>query len=208
MRVAEKFDRKLLVEGNDDQHVIWALCKRFDLAETFDIIDCGGIDKLYEAVPVRFKQSGLQAIGIIVDADIEINSRWTSVKELLSKQGFTVPNDLPPTGLILSKDTNIKVGVWLMPDNNLKGTLEDFVSFLIPPDDKLLPIVNNTLTEIESQKLNKYSLTHKSKAKIHTWLAWQDDPGIPMGLSITKKYLTTDEKICLRLIKWLQELFY
>ena len=62
----EKFDRKLLVEGNDDRHVIWALCEKFDIAETFDIVDCEGIDKLYEAIPVRFKQSGIRAIGIII----------------------------------------------------------------------------------------------------------------------------------------------
>lgn len=29
----EKFNKKLLVEGNDDQHVVWALCKKFDLPE-------------------------------------------------------------------------------------------------------------------------------------------------------------------------------
>jgi hypothetical protein len=207
MKINEKFNRKLLVEGNDDRHVIWALCERFDIAETFDVIDCGGLDKLYEAVPVRFKQSGIQAVGIIIDADSAINDRWESIKNLLSKQGFAPPDDLPSTGLILSREAGVKVGVWLMPDNNLNGMLEDFISFLVPPDDKLLPVVDTVLAEIESQKLNKYLLAHKSKAKIHTWLAWQDDPGVPMGLSITKKYLTTDEETCLRLIKWLQKLF-
>jgi hypothetical protein len=38
MGAKEKFDKKLLVEGNDDQHVILALCKKFDIAETFDVI--------------------------------------------------------------------------------------------------------------------------------------------------------------------------
>jgi hypothetical protein len=85
--------------------------------------------------------------------------------------------------------------------------LEDFISFLVPPDDELLPIADATLAAIESQHLNKYSLIHKSKAKIQTWLAWQDNPGAPMGLSITKKYLTTDEETCQRLIEWLRALF-
>ena len=94
-----------------------------------------------------------------------------------------------------------------MPDNNNRGMLEDFISYLIPTDDKLLPIVDNTLAGIEKQKLNKYSDEHKSKAKIHTWLAWQEDPGTPIGLSITKKYFSTDEEICQRFINWLTELF-
>jgi hypothetical protein len=114
------------VEGNDDRHVIWALCERCGIAKTFDVVDCGGIDGLYEAIPVRFKQSGIQAIGIIIDADTEINNRWVAVKNILSKLGFAPPDNLPATGLILSKETGVKAGVWLMPDNKLNGMLEDF----------------------------------------------------------------------------------
>lgn len=207
MRVKEKFNKKLLVEGNDDQHVIWALCEKFKVSETFDVIDCEGIDKLNEQIPVRFKQSGIDTLGIIIDADTEINSRWNSIKGLLTTQGFTVPNDLPSTGLVLKNANNIKVGVWIMPNNNLNGMLEDFISFLVPKDDKLLPIVNSTLDDIEEKKLNKYASIHKSKAVIHSWLSWQEDPGTPMGLGITKRYLTTDETTCSLLIKWLDEMF-
>lgn len=31
----ENYTKKLLVEGNDDQHVIWALCEKFNIPETF-----------------------------------------------------------------------------------------------------------------------------------------------------------------------------
>ena len=49
---------------------------------------------------------------------------------------------------------------------------------------------------------------HKSKAFIHTWLAWQEDPGTPMGLAITKKYLSTNDKVlCNSFIEWLNLLF-
>ena len=206
MKVNEKYGKKLLVEGNDDQHVIWALCEKFNIPEVFDVIDCEGIDNLYESIPVRFKQSEIRTVGIIIDADIHLDDRWKRIKELLFNQGFKVPEDLPAEGLILSKG-NVKAGVWIMPSNNTNGLLEDFVSFLVPQDDKLLPIVDATLTDIENKKLNKYSLIHKSKARIHSWLSWQEDPGTPMGLSITKRYLTTDNERCQQLISWLQELF-
>ena len=94
-----------------------------------------------------------------------------------------------------------------MPDNKDNGMLEDFISFLIPEDDKLLLVVDSTLNEIEMKQLNRYSEIHKSKARIHTWLAWQEDPGAPLGISITKKYLTNDAEICNNLINWLVELF-
>jgi hypothetical protein len=94
----------------------------------------------------------------------------------LTTQGYTVPDELPLTGLIVTNAGNKRIGVWIMPNNNLNGILEDFISFLVPQDDELLPIVNATLQNLEDQKLNKYSLMHKSKAAIHSWLSWQEDP--------------------------------
>jgi len=167
MRVKEKFTKKLLVEGNDDQHVIWALCEKFKVAETFDIIDCEGIDKLNEQIPVRFKQSGIDTLGIIIDADTEIKNRWTSLKGLLSAQGFAVPDDLPPTGLVLKSEANLKVGVWIMPNNNLNGMLEDFISFLVPKEDKLLPIVHSVYSH-QSVPVILIKVYHPSLGKIDT----------------------------------------
>lgn len=207
MRIKEIFNKKLLVEGNDDQHVIWALSEKFTITENFDVIDCEGISKLYEQLPVRFKQAQVDTIGLIIDADSEIKDRWKSISVLLSLQGFTIPKEIPIEGLILNDNSGFKIGVWIMPNNNENGMLEDFISFLVPKEDKILPIVNNTLINIENQGLNQYSLIHKSKATIHSWLSLQSDPGTPMGLGITKRYLTTDEETCLKLVNWLKELY-
>jgi hypothetical protein len=207
MSVNEEFTGQLLVEGNDDQHVIWALCVKFNLRQNFEVIDCKGIEKLHEQIPVRFKQSGINTIGIIVDADTNLQNRWSRLRDLLIAQDFTMPDELPSKGLILTNSQGKRIGVWIMPNNNLNGMLEDFISFLVPKDDKLLPIVNATLQNLEDNKLNKYSLAHKSKAAIHSWLSWQEDPGTPMGLGITKRYLTTDEETCLQLTNWLTSLF-
>ena len=206
MKIPEKHNQKLLVEGNEDQHVIWALCEKYKLPENFDVVDCEGIDKLMVQIPVRFKQSGIETIGIIIDADTDINSRWQTLKDLFDKQEIVLPEIIPIEGLILNKE-NIKIGIWIMPNNNQDGMLEDFINFLIPIDDKLSPIITKHLTEIETKGINSYKSIHKSKAFIHSWLAVQETPGTPMGLSITKRYLTTDETTCLMLINWLRNLF-
>ena len=208
MRVKEQHNQKLLLEGNDDQHVIWALCQKYNITESFDVIDCEGITKLISQIPIRFKQSNVETIGLIIDADVDIKNRWTTIKSTLeaSKLGFDLPVEIPIEGLI-SRNENTTVGVWIMPNNNANGMLEDFISFLVPEDDKLLPIVNAVLNDIESKNLNEYSLIHKSKALIHTWLSWQETPGTPMGLSITKKYLNTDVQTCEKLTNWLNNLF-
>jgi hypothetical protein len=206
MKIQEKFNKKLLVEGNDDRHVMWALCKEHKVDENFDVIDCEGFDNLKERIPIMFKTPGIETIGIVVDADECLQSRWEVVRGCLSIAGFKMPSTLPETGLIVANDS-YKVGVWIMPNNNANGTLEDFISFLVPNEDKLLPVVQSTLDDIESRKLNKYAPTHKSKAAIHTWLAWQAEPGTPMGLSITKRYLSVTGEVCHKFVEWLVALF-
>ncbi len=207
MWVKEKFNKKLLVEGNDDQHVVWALCLKFNIPETFDVLECGSDNQLIQEISIRFKQSEVNTVGIIIDADTDISNRWNSLKQLLTTLGFPAPNNLSKEGLILKDGNNKTIGVWIMPNNNLNGMLEDFISFLVPNDDQLLPIVNTTLDSIEERGLNKYLTIHRSKAAIHSWLAWQEDPGTPMGLGITKRYLTTDQETCSHLIEWLKKLF-
>lgn len=206
MRIREGFTKKLLVEGNDDQHVIWALCEKFSISKTFDVVDCEGINNLLAQISVRLKQSGITAVGIVIDADTNIANRWDSVKGTLNTLNLNCPDDLPSQGLIVEND-EIKLGVWIMPDNNLNGMLEDFISFLVPQNDQLFPFAIQALQTIEERGLNKYQAIHKSKALIHSWLSWQDDPGTPMGLAITKRYLTTDVEKCSLFIQWLNQLF-
>jgi hypothetical protein len=201
-----KKNKILLVEGNDDMHVVKALCQKFNLPELFDVEDCKGIENILKRIPGQFKVPEIETVGIIVDADINLQNRWNSLKNELSKIGFNMPDNISENGLININETQ-KVGVWLMPNNNANGMLEDFISFLVPKDDKLLQLVDTALNNIEKQKLNKYLSIHKSKAKIHTWLAWQEDPGTPMGQGITKRYLSTDEEICKKFVDWLTELF-
>jgi hypothetical protein len=206
MRVKEQFTKKLLVEGNDDQHVVWALCEKFGLDENFDVIDCEGIDTLIKQLPVRVKQSGIEAIGVIIDADIDIIGRWKTISSFLTARGYTVPEEIPNEGLTITEN-QLTFGVWIMPNNSLNGMIEDFVKFLVPENDQLLDIANTSLNQIESGELNKYRNIHRSKALIHTWLAWQEDPGTPMGSSITKRYLSTESDICNTFIDWLSETF-
>ncbi len=74
-----KFHKQLLVEGNDDLHVIMALCQKFGVNESFEIVDCKGVDKLIAQIPVRLKQSGIEILAIVLDADADINSRWANL---------------------------------------------------------------------------------------------------------------------------------
>ena len=203
----EKYKQKLLVEGKDDQHVIWALCERFSLIENFDVIDCDGIDNVLSQLPIRIKQADVRAVLIVVDADVSMENRWNSVSSVLEAAGYIIPDVLPEEGLVLNQSNRPIVGVWLMPNNSTSGMLEDFIKFLVPDTDRLLPEAVAVINKIEEEKIKNYNNVHRAKALIHTWLSWQDSPGTPLGLAITKRYLSTELDICQRFVHWLKSGF-
>lgn len=197
--------KQLLVEGKNDLHIISALCLHHAIPENFEVIDCEGVVKLLGSLSTRLKQSRLDALAIVVDADTDINTRWQSLQSKLATAGYTLPNQ-PPLDGFFDNSKKVKLGVWVMPNNQLNGMVEDFIKLLIPQNDQLLPIAENVLNDIESKKLNQYKLVHKPKALVHTWLAWQAEPGIPMGQAITK-YALGNSLSCRLLIDWLTKVF-
>ena len=92
-----------------------------------------------------------------------------------------------------------------MPDNILPGDLERFVSFLVPANDTLWSRAKTTISDIPDQ--DRRFGSKKSKAEIHTWLAWQQEPGRPLGVAIRARYLDPDAPKAQQFVKWLRELF-
>lgn len=210
--------QQLLVEGKNDRHVIWALCQKYQVPETFSVEivvnddirhqETQGIEELLASLPVKLDEENLQTLGIVVDADQDVAARWQAVTNKLHDYGYqNIPKIPPETGWIDIQSEKPKIGVWLMPDNKLPGMLEDFVAYLIPIEDQLKIKVAGILNEIEQEQLNPYSFTHRQKAFIHTWLAWQEKPGMPMEQAITAKALSNDSAIASAFITWLNELF-
>ena len=207
MNDEKQFPQKLLVEGNDDLHVVFSLCVRFKVPETFNIVDSKSIEKLLESVSVRVKEPDITTIGFVLDADRDINARWQQIRNKLVQQEIQIPASLPADGLVFQAESK-RIGIWIMPNNETTGMLEDFAAFLIPEGDLLKARAETTLNEIEGEGINGYQTPlHRSKALIHTWLAWQEDPGTPMGLAITKKYLDANSEHAQRFVNWLNRLF-
>jgi hypothetical protein len=224
--------QQLLVEGNDDRHVIWQLCEQHRVPETFAVTlpggdpdgrlgpstaqgstpprhgEPGGIGELLKDIPVRLRQPGLRTLGIVVDADEDVAGRWRQLRALLSGTGYdSVPADPPGDGWVLVPGNAPRVGVWLMPNNQIAGAVEDFARSLIPQDDTLLPKAEAALGDIEGAGLRRYRPAHRPKALIHTWLAWQENPGYPMGTAIKAGSLRYDAPLALAFVAWLRRLF-
>jgi hypothetical protein len=208
--------QQLLVEGKNDQHVIWALCEQYQIPETFTVElppdKTEGVESLLAALPVLLNEKKLKTLGIVVDADQDLAARWQSIRDRLIASDYPkadIPNSPLTEGWVYQpKDVYLKrVGVWVMPNNQLPGMLEDFVALLMPADDSLRPKAEEILREIEGEGLNRYGEIHHAKALIHTWLAWQETPGMPMGQAITARVLQRESAIAQVFADWLQRLF-
>jgi hypothetical protein len=209
----------LIVEGPNDKHVIKALLPHRDftllLPEEYAGEDAQqksatGIDALLRALPRRLKQEDVKTLGIVVDADLNVENRWKSVCTRLTQVGYTkLPKSPPVEGYILeSPDPFLpRFGAWLMPNNQDIGTTEDFIRLLIPATDELSSQADRILNELEALKIQQYPKKDRGKAFINTWLAWQKDPELRIGQAITAKVLEKDAPIAASFTDWLRKLF-
>ena len=82
--VSSLSNRVLLVEGQNDKHVVWQLCNRCGVPLALnDILDRGGLDPLLRTVGAEIQAEGRQAVGILVDANDDLMNRWNAVRDRL-----------------------------------------------------------------------------------------------------------------------------
>ncbi|HLQ28076.1 MAG TPA: DUF3226 domain-containing protein [Ktedonobacteraceae bacterium] len=197
----------VLVEGPDDAQVFYHLLRYYGLDTHITIQQKAGIDTLLEALEVELKRRAETRLGIVVDADTDIANRWQSLRDRLIEAGYSaVPLRPAPGGTILKQEGRPMVGLWLMPDNTISGRLEDFMSLLIPAGDILWPMAQDSVQQVII-KDRRFPQTQAMKANMHTWLAWQEEPGKPMGQAITKRYLDAAAPHAQQLVEWIRRLF-
>lgn len=199
----------LLVEGKNDCHVILALCKSHGLPEAFGIYQCENDDAVLKRLNALIVQpDGPKIIGAVVDADNpNLISRWQQIKDKLKHHSLLFPEDPDQKGTVIENNFGKpRLGIWLMPDNQESGMLEDFLMRMAPPE---AISVSQECVEIAKQRgVIAFKEAHHSKAVLHTYLAWQDEPGKPLGQSITSHALRSDTENARAFVAWLKRLFY
>lgn len=203
----------LFVEGKNDLHVISSLCENHKVNPNFDIKSCDSVENVMDIFRVVLKNpSAYRRIGVVVDADTDVRKRWKQLVDVLKDCGKYDCADLnqpPSDGLVLhpQDEYDAIVGIWIMPDNEREGMLEDFILRLIPAEDPLILKVETVLSQLEVEGIQRYKAVHRSKAKVHTFLAWQDEPGKPMGQAITAHMINPIAEQANIFIDWLNKLY-
>lgn len=201
-------DKVLLVEGIDDCHVVMALCAAHQVPENFGIYECNGDTKVLKRLNALIvRPEPPQIIGVMLDADSpSLEGRWASIKGKLRHYSYKLPELPDIDGTIVEGAADEpKLGFWLMPNNQDSGKLEDFCAELAEPTS--LGFARECVEEAQAKKLTTFKELDMSKAVIHTYLSWQDEPGRPMGQAITKQALRPHTDIAIRFTNWLTRLF-
>ena len=211
----------LHVEGTDDKHAIRHLLLRHGVAcplagevipDTLpaivpEIKPAGDKDKVLAAMVPAVRFGTGHSVGFIVDADEAAANRWEAVRDRLSFLDPKPPTELPAEGFIADvPDYQVRVGVWLMPDNRASGALEHFLTDLIDENDPLLTLAYESTTAARGLGAAFPEVKHV-KAVIHAWLSWQEEPGRPFGTAIKAEYFDADSPTALAFLRWFDELF-
>ncbi|REJ40234.1 MAG: hypothetical protein DWQ54_18025 [Microcystis flos-aquae TF09] len=205
--------KKLLVEGAEELRVIPQLMEANGVTwnrgeEPLNIINCDGVENLLKPkyISAQLKTpNGLTHLGIVIDADEEPDNRWKSLYNACLPNIPNLPQNLPAAGLIITLESGIKFGVWMMPDNQSRGMLETFLAYLVP-DNNLWQYTHNKVIEAKQQGAT-YRDYHLDKAKIHTYLAWQDPPGKQLHDAVKQRILNQSYPQSANFLRWLQELY-
>ncbi len=205
----------LLTEGKDDAYAVAGLMSqhvRWGANEDewpVKIEAAGSVSELLDPSYLRawLKRPGLEALGILVDANENFDGRWTGVRHTCSQTVDGFPQDLPSDGLVVVGGNGLRLGIWIMPDNQSHGMLETFLGYMVPQEGRPLWQFAIEACGEARQRGATYKVVHEDKARIHSWLAWQDPPGRPFGEALKAKCLRTDSPIATSFVAWFVRLF-
>ena len=201
----------MLVEGTDDEHVVKHICGNHDIPELDEIKQHEGIDSLLKRFYIELRSAPNEGdvVGIVVDADRSVASRWQGLRDILHRAGYEeIPDHPNPEGTILSppfRSLLPRTGVWIMPDNRTDGKLEDFLRLLVPQPS---PLFDHAVASVDSVPERRFSDNDRIKALIRTWLAWQEEPGLPYGTAITAGFLDSQADDAAAFASWIRRLFF
>jgi hypothetical protein len=205
---------QLMVEGRDDKWSVINLMKAHmgwpeDGAPVW-VEDANGRQNILkrESLEAVLIAPYTRTLGVMLDAeDNPPGKTYAQVRNLCSHWFPQLPDELPPSGLIADNQDGKRLGIWIMPDNVSPGTLETFLQFLVPASDE--PIWTHATESVKRARAigAKCREAHIEKANLHTWLAWQDEPGYPPGTALTSHILDPHGESATPFVNWFRELY-
>lgn len=214
----------LIVEGTDDRYFINQILLRYGFRKSLQadqkdfivdragdpeenairIHECNGFKNISRALKMELQPETLDGVAITADMDLHGDRRWDSLRRTLATQHYSdLPPELPHQGLIHSQAEMPSLGVWLMPDNTSEGMMETFAG-LVPAEDACWVHARGTVASLP-ETARRFDVDRcLDKASLHTWLAWQEEPGCRTRVAVARNLLRTDTAPAVSLIGWIE----
>lgn len=170
-----------------------------------------GLNEALRSLGLLLSISDVTHIGMILDAnDAGVQRRWNEVRKILARQfpGVSlVETFVAGSPLVISLPGPLRFGLWIMPDYQAEGYFEHFLERCIPDDDLLLHRAKAVVQELRTGDLLQFGWKKDQKAIIHTWLAWQKEPGTPIGRAVKMKIFDLKAEPIQALLAWYRAIF-
>ncbi|MCC7367364.1 MAG: hypothetical protein IT306_03015 [Chloroflexi bacterium] len=144
-----------------------------------------------EILRLRPGFSGLNALGIVRDADELPSGALRSVRDLLMNQGLPCPDH---AGIVVRGPSfdgrHRAAGVFIAPDGESPGALESLYLRAIGRDavsDCVQAFMHCVIPHLHASLV-----AHRAKVEFHTWLASRERPGILPGQAMDANYIVRD----------------
>lgn len=209
-RRSDKHPHRLVVENKDAHAIIHLMAAHGvnwdDFGNDAPYIDLAGDwVKARDGFEAALRAPTYRRVGVVLDADASADSRWASLRNVLTRAGWSPPTSPLPGGWVEDRG-GARVGAWLMPDNQRGGRLEEFLAELIPLGDRCWPHAQDSAAH--ALRLGApFAEIDLLKAQLHTWLAWRDEPGLPYGTAIRGRRFDPQAQSALPFVGWFKAVF-
>ena len=164
-----------------------------------------------DAIQNSLERADITNLGVIVDAnEVGAISRFNRIKAKVEATlliQFPKEKTLTKEGFYWQALPNLRIGIWIMPNNMDNGYLEHFLLNLIEEKDKTLDFARAKTAELMKMDFCNFSSNKRHKALLHTYLAWQKNPGLPMGTAAKAGYLNTSAPTVDNFENWWKNVF-
>lgn len=188
----------LLCEGPDDFAFFLSMLAHLQISR--DIVNVERLDGRWQlhdrlnGLPIRDARGRLRALGIVCDADDPDDgaASFRRIRDDLRNTGYSAPTQaLEIVSGPWGGGTALSVGVFVMPDNQTSGALEDLCLSAIAADPSL-PCVDDFLQCVSSTGGVTWRDQDMSKARLNAWLASRSDPTLLLGHAMNANVIRRD----------------
>ncbi len=171
-RIRVRQNRVLLVEGSEDARFLSALVRP---PANVQILEMGGRDRLRYVLDLVLEDArkigGLQALGIVRDADDRPPNAFQSVRDALQSRGLTPPDR---HGEYAESDRPA-VGVFITPDGSSPGSLESLCVKSVNEASEAR-CAEEYLQCVAKVRNAKWNAAKRDKAFAYAYMATSADP--------------------------------